>query len=361
MDTYWRIMALVSLLKELGIPIHLLQTVSSASALGAKMIETNFDEKLMLEILINLIHGGPKVFEEIYELSEDLNSLLDYISKLSDKGISLRDLGNFPNQLEKVGCLLKLTKQPNVLSHDHLYKLINKDLKLDPKKLVHPVTEFQMVTKNETRGRLSIWSARDPEISRDPERYITDILVSTMSLPPLFKPKKIMGELHSDGLTSVLSEFTAQPDRCQTIVLFCSGHFGHIQTEEMVNRQNLLQRLITDFHTDIDMRIVEELEDAHEEGYKIFCDNLDSLVNRIGEPEKIARIPWFLRGRKITREVTRGQNNENLKIILVTSKNPIPGLSLLGFRKETLEKDFMNYGKQNFAETKQFLSEALLA
>src|SRR3989344_2617393 len=238
LDTYWRVMALISLLKELGIPIHLLQTVSSGSALGAKLIETNFDEKIMREALINLIKGGPRVFEEIYELSEDLNSLIEYVSKL-EKGISFLDLANLQSQLQKVNGLLRLTKQPNILNHDHLYKLINEDLKIEPKKLVHPVTEFQMVTKNETRGRLSVWSARDPEISGDPEKYIPDIMVSTMSLPPLFKPKTIMGELHSDGLTLALSEFTAGPDRCQTIVLFCSDHLGYVQTEEMVDRQNL--------------------------------------------------------------------------------------------------------------------------
>ena len=350
LETYCRISALM----ELGIPVHMLQVFSSAAALGGKLAETGFQKEKMDKIILGLIRGGPKVFEEVAESSENLKSLVEYLGKLSSSGLSLSDLKELPMRLMKLKSFLSKASQPAILNHDPLYRLIDEDLKVDFNKIALPsvLEDFQIITKNDTRGRFSIWSTKHKEIQEKPS-ILREPMVGSMCLPPIFRPKNIFDELHSDGLTLVLNEFIDAG--CQTIILFCSGQFGRPLKEENVLRQNLIQRLINDFHIEVDMRLVEELNDALALGYKIFCDDPDSLASRIDEPSKIARLT------SMRRKIENPKSEKQLKIILVTRKTLIPGLSLMGFPKENFEETFLKYRPRILEETKQFLTQALLA
>jgi len=236
-------------------------------------------------------------------------------------------------------------------------------LQIDFTKLVNPnLPELQIITRNETRCGPTIWSTRDPWVSPN---ILRDVMVGTMCLVPAVEHKIIFGEVHTDGQELILSEFIAEG--YQTIIVFFGGQLARTLTEEIVSKQTILQRLISNFHTTINSRLVEELNYAHANGYKIFCNNPDSVISKIDNPDprsddpfnkssKISHLPKYLKDIKRP----EGIEKQHKKVILITPKYPMPNLGLLGFNKETMEKDFDIFGKKNLEDAKEFLTKALL-
>ncbi|MDE2001285.1 MAG: hypothetical protein KGI60_01810 [Patescibacteria group bacterium] len=337
LEAFWRIAAL----KKLNVTPSFVQAVSSGTVLAATFIQAYFDTLETQRKIVNIIKNGPKVFKEVNELVDMLTpSLLETITKLETEGASYRQFAKLIAQLGRLGPIFKIFHRPSILQgHVALHELITSDLELNMKELVRSEIPLQVITKNESHCCFTSWLSHDSEMQQRPF-LLEEAMIGSMAIVPLFEPYHFatLKETHSDGLTLRLGEFIRRGHR--TIILFATSPFEEYpKTPQDIAKQNLFQRTIDDFHTDVNLHLIEELKYAAQKGYRIITNKKDPILDHIQQPA-----------------IEQG------RIVLSMPTHWPEGLNLVRFPTTSeFEKEFISCGLKSQSESEKFLDAALHA
>jgi len=280
-------------LLAMGIRPDFVQGVSVGTLSAAKLIECNWDIKQLEEIWLNIQKIGPS---SVFDRMENYRMALLRSSRFSNKKI-----------------------------YESLIKQI--DFNAVVNNCNNSSIEYQLVTMNETRDDIALFSTKDEAIKNNPS-LLEKATLAAVGLYGVLPPVFISNEWYYDGMTFEL--FEALKRGCDTIFIFSNTPINDAR-KKYFNFGELAfwKQPLVGFQTAINRITALEINIAVHSGYQLIENNPSQRF------EKLQNKPARLR-RRINKifsdavELVTSENPEHVfvphRIILLTPPNPLPTL-----------------------------------